>query len=76
VPTKRNKRRIIVEEGSSSATQDEGGAAHQANKQPYGGIPMPPPSYGVCRFKHGGVGSHAATSSIIHGVQQSFHGAN
>jgi hypothetical protein len=65
VPTKKNKRGSIVEEGSSSSTQDEGGAAHQANKQPHGGIPMPPPYggiptpqpyYEVCRCKHGGVG--------------------
>ena len=30
-------------EGSSSAAQDEGEAAHQDNEQPHGGIPMPPP---------------------------------
>jgi hypothetical protein len=34
VPTKKIKKEI-VSEGSSSAAQDEGGAAHEANKQPW-----------------------------------------
>jgi hypothetical protein len=64
LPAKKNKRKRIVEKGSSSATQDEGGVAHQANKQPHGGIPMPPP-YGEyqclnhimkCADVSGGVG--------------------
>jgi hypothetical protein len=43
VTAKKNKKRRIVEEGSSSVARDEGGAAHQANKQPHGGIPLPQP---------------------------------
>jgi hypothetical protein len=39
VSAKKNKKRTI-EEGSSSVAQDEGGAAHQANKQPHGGDPI------------------------------------
>jgi hypothetical protein len=43
VPAKKNKRGRIIEEGSSSATQKQGGATYH---QPYGRIPMPPPYYG------------------------------
>jgi hypothetical protein len=47
VPAKKNKRGSIVEERSSSVYQDEGEATHQANKQPHGGILMPPPYGGI-----------------------------
>jgi hypothetical protein len=35
VMAKKNKKRRIVEEGSSFVAQDEGGAADEANKQPW-----------------------------------------
>jgi hypothetical protein len=54
----KNEKRRIVEKGSSSVAQDEGGAAHQANKQPHGGIPFPPPyGYGVCQTQAWGNGA-------------------
>jgi hypothetical protein len=43
VPTRKNKRGRIVEEGSSSAQE---GGAQQNYVPPYGGIPTPPSYYG------------------------------
>jgi hypothetical protein len=43
VPTRKNRRGRIVEEGSSSAQE---GGAQQNYVPPYGGIPMPPSYYG------------------------------
>jgi hypothetical protein len=42
VPAKKNKRGIIIEEGSSSAQE---GGAKQNYVQPFGGIPTPPSYY-------------------------------
>jgi hypothetical protein len=69
---KRLKRRI-VEEGSTSVAQDEGGAAHQANKQPHGGIPLPQPYEGsMSNASMGEWGSHATTTSTIHVPHEVF----
>jgi hypothetical protein len=63
----------IVEEGSSSVAQDEGGAAHQANKQPHGGIPWPQPYEGsMSNASMGEWGNHATTSSTIHVPHEVF----
>jgi hypothetical protein len=43
VPTKKNKRGRIIEEGSSSAQE---GGAQQNYLPPFGGIPTPPSYYG------------------------------
>jgi hypothetical protein len=52
VPARKNERRRIVEEGSSSAQE---GDAQQNYVPPYGGIPTPPSYYGGPPIKHGGV---------------------
>jgi hypothetical protein len=44
VPARKSKRGTIIEDGSSSASQ-EGGSAFHANEPPYGGIPMLPIYY-------------------------------
>jgi hypothetical protein len=52
----KNKRWRIVEEGSSSAAQEEGEGAFQANEPPYGWISMPPRYYGGVPMQAWGVG--------------------
>jgi hypothetical protein len=65
-------KRRIVEEGSSSIAQD-GGAAHEANKQPHGGIPLLQPYEGsMSNASMGEWGSHATTSSTIHVPHEVF----
>jgi hypothetical protein len=59
VPTKKRLKRRIVEEGSSPVAQDEGGVAHQANKQPHGEIPLPQPYEGS--MSNASMGGGAAT---------------
>jgi hypothetical protein len=60
-------KRRIVEEGSSSLAQDEGGVAHQANKQPHGGIPLLQPyERSMSNASMGEWGRHATTTSTIH----------
>jgi hypothetical protein len=55
-PQKNQKK--FVKEGSSFVAQDEGGAAHEANKQPYEGC--------MSNASMGEWGNHTTTSSTIH----------
>jgi hypothetical protein len=55
VPTRKNKRGRIIEEGSTATKGEE--AATQVNVLPHGGIPMPPRNYGGVPMQAWGSGA-------------------
>jgi hypothetical protein len=85
VPAKKTKRGSIVEEGSSSTTQDEGGLHiklinnHMEGSRCHHLIEeyqCPRHIMKCADTSMGEWGSHAATSSIVHGAQRNIHGAS
>jgi hypothetical protein len=69
------RKRLKRKEGSSSVAQDEGGAAHEANKQPWKDSNATTIWRKYVKWKHGGVGK--PHHHILHHIcsSLSFHGA-
>jgi hypothetical protein len=70
VPTKKNKRGRIVEEGSSSA---QAGGAQPNYVPPFGGIPTPPSYYGGPQMQ--ALGGCTGTPTKLCGAQRNLRGA-